>query len=210
MFFAQNTSNVPTPIIGTYGYLYNSFAVNDVNFCPAGWHVPSKAEYLTLVNFIGGTAVAGGILKEIGTTHWTSPNTGATNDYLFSALPGGGRLNGVFDGLGLAGLYRTSDSSLAILVYNSASVDLTNSAVDTYGYSVRLIKDDSVDPSSMSDYDGNSYPTVTIGAQIWLAQNWKCTKYTDGTPIPNVTDNATWAALTTGAMCAYNNDENNV
>ena len=210
MFFAQNISNIPTPIIGTYGYLYNSFAVNDVNFCPAGWHVPSQAEYITLSNFIGGTTVAGGILKETGTTHWASPNTGATNDYLFSAIPGGYRYNGIFDGLGLAGVYRTSDSLLAILAYNSASIDLTNSAVDTYGYSVRLVKDDSVNPFTMLDYDGNNYPTVAIGNQVWLAQNWKCTRYNEGTLIPNITDTFSWTTLSTGARCAYDNNESYV
>jgi len=188
-------------------YLNISLIVVISTSSTAGWHVPSQAEYITLSNFIGGTTVAGGILKETGTTHWASPNTGATNGYLFSAIPGGGRYNGIFDGLGLTGVYRTSDSFLAILTYNSASIDLTNSAVDTYGHSIRLVKDDSVDPSSMLDYDGNSYPTVTIGTQVWLAQNWKCTRYNEGTLIPNVTDASSWNILTTGARCAYDNNE---
>ena len=56
------------------------------------------------------------------------------------------------------------------------------------------------------DYDGNEYDVVEIGTQLWLVQNLKTTHYNDGEAIPNVEDGTTWAALTTGALCAYNND----
>lgn len=57
------------------------------------------------------------------------------------------------------------------------------------------------------DYDGNGYHTVEINGETWTVENWKCTHYADGTPIPNVTDRITWANLTTGAMCWYDNDK---
>ena len=75
-----------------YGSLYNWYAVNDSrSIAPDGWHVPSDAEWQTLVGYLGGYAVAGGKMKETGTTHWNSPNTGATNESGFSAIPGGYR-----------------------------------------------------------------------------------------------------------------------
>src|ERR1035437_7342214 len=57
-----------------------------------------------------------------------------------------------------------------------------------------------------NDNDGNSYDALGIGFQIWMKENLKTTKYNDGTSIPNVVSQTTWAALTTPAYCWYNND----
>jgi len=86
---------------GTYGALYNWYAVDNnlatkdasnggLNICPTGWHVPTSAEEDLLTAYLGGISVAGGKLKEVA-DHWTSPNTGATNESGFTALPGGDR-----------------------------------------------------------------------------------------------------------------------
>ena len=61
---------------------------------PSGWHLPSDAEWTEFADYLGGSSVAGGKLKEPGTTHWNSPNTGATNESGFMALPGGSRSSG--------------------------------------------------------------------------------------------------------------------
>jgi uncharacterized protein (TIGR02145 family) len=88
----------------TYGRLYNWFSVDNnaatkvasnggKNVCPTSWHVPSDAEWTTLTTYLGGESVAAGKLKETGLTHWITPNTGATNETGFTALPGGSRFN---------------------------------------------------------------------------------------------------------------------
>ena len=79
--------------VATYGYLYNWYAVTDSRkICPTGWHVPSDGEWSALVSQLG-TSNAGDKMRLTGTTYWTSPNTGATNESGFSALPGGYRYN---------------------------------------------------------------------------------------------------------------------
>jgi len=59
---------------------------------------------------------------------------------------------------------------------------------------------------TVSDIDGNSYKTIQIGTQTWMAENLKTTKYKDGSAIPDVTDNTAWGSLTTPGYCWYNND----
>ena len=61
----------------------------------------------------------------------------------------------------------------------------------------------------VTDIDGNRYNSVIIGTQEWMKENLNVSKYTDGTPIPQVTDPTAWANLTTGAWCYYNNDSKN-
>ena len=73
----------------SYGALYNWYAVNSDILCPTGWHMPTNAQWMILTTYLGGESVAGGKLKEIGTAHWRSPNSGATNETKFTALPGG-------------------------------------------------------------------------------------------------------------------------
>jgi uncharacterized protein (TIGR02145 family) len=82
---------------GIYGKLYNWYVINDPrSLCPAGWHVPADTEWQVLIDYLGGWEVAGAKLKstgtlEAGTGLWASPNTGATNESGFTALPGGMR-----------------------------------------------------------------------------------------------------------------------
>jgi uncharacterized protein (TIGR02145 family) len=63
---------------------------------------------------------------------------------------------------------------------------------------------------TVTDVDGNTYQTVTIGTQVWMAGNLKVTHYRNGIAIPNDTDGTTWVTLTTGAYSDYDNDSNNV
>ena len=97
----------------TYGRLYNWYAVNDSrNIAPEGWHVPSKAEWQTLVDYLGGYDITGGKMKETGTEHWSRPNRGSTNESGFSALPGGFRSSiGNFISMGTNAFFWSSTES---------------------------------------------------------------------------------------------------
>lgn len=141
----NNTTSNDT--IATYGRLYNWFAVNTSKLAPEGWHVPTDAEWTTLTTYLGGEIVAGGKLKETGTKHWNSPNTGATNESGFTALPGGDRISsGAFYGVGSTGRWwsatedGTSSAWLWIVNYDDSNLVCISLTKDG-GFSVRCVKD---------------------------------------------------------------------
>jgi len=134
--------------IATYGRVYNWYAAADSrNIAPTGWHVPSDAEWSTLTTNFGGESVAGGKLKEIGTTHWVSPNAGATNQTGFTAQPAGFSLtDGSFSGIGEYGYWW---SATEYNTYRAWYHRMYTNFSDMYrdysrkedGYSVRCVRD---------------------------------------------------------------------
>ncbi|TFH49518.1 MAG: hypothetical protein E4G92_01745, partial [Bacteroidia bacterium] len=60
--------------------------------------------------------------------------------------------------------------------------------------------------TKISDVEGNLYKIVTIGQQVWMAENLRTVTYNDDTPIPNVTESADWITITTPAYCWIRND----
>ena len=129
-----------------YGALYNWYAVDMGKLCPSGWHVPTDNEWITLISYLGGEAIAGGKLKESGLAHWISPNTGATNETGFTALPGNSRgSDGSYNQIGPYGYWWTSTSdnqSNAVLrgmYYPKSSIDRSALSKE-FGFSVRCIK----------------------------------------------------------------------
>jgi uncharacterized protein (TIGR02145 family) len=145
-YAAYNTAN------GTvYGKLYNWYAVNDSRgLAPLGYHVPTINEWTTLINCLGGNSVAGGKIKEVGTAHWTSPNTGATNESGFTALgaglnPSSGTVTYPPSNINYFTYFWTAtsvNSSTANNVFFRFSDGTANptSGEKTTAYSVRLIK----------------------------------------------------------------------
>jgi len=139
--YNNNNGNVTT-----YGLLYNWYALTDRrNIAPEGWHVPTDEEWKELERYLGSNA--GGKLKERGTSHWKSPNEGATNSSGFTALPGGSRnYHGTFYDIGDHAYFWSSTEYgrdyawLRHLYYN-----LSGAYRDDYdkldGFSVRCVRD---------------------------------------------------------------------
>lgn len=128
----------------TYGVLYNWKAAKAA--VPAGWHLPTDAEWLQLTNYLGGENFAGGKLKETGTTHWNSPNTGATNETGFTALPGG-RLDkyGTFNIVGSYGIWWSATEGGSGAWHRDLYFSNSTVRKDIYGkelgFSVRCVRD---------------------------------------------------------------------
>lgn len=129
-----------------FGNLYNWYAIQNENICPTGWHVPADAEWTVLTDYLGGENVAGGKMKEAGTSHWASPNTGADNTSGFTALPGGYRNNnGAFTLIDFYATWWTiSPFDTTSAWYRTISYDLNSVYRSSYnkksGFSVRCVK----------------------------------------------------------------------
>jgi uncharacterized protein (TIGR02145 family) len=115
--------------------------------CPTGWHLPADAEFTTIATYLGGVSVAGGTMKETGTTHWLTPNTGATNSSGFTGLGGGGiqptHTPVSFNTHDYMWTSKQANSTMGNyrFLFNS-DVNLYNGATTkTYGFSVRCIQD---------------------------------------------------------------------
>jgi uncharacterized protein (TIGR02145 family) len=136
-----------------YGKLYNWYTVSPTtngnkNVCPTGWHVPTDAEWTVLTNYLGGESVAGGKMKEIGTTSWISPNTDATNTSLFTGLPGGYRdYDGLYNFIGYSGYWWSSTEYYTYYAWSRLlSTNFGNAYRASYfsnrnGFSVRCLRD---------------------------------------------------------------------
>lgn len=142
-----------------YGALYNWYCIGKTsnggrNICPVGWHVPTDAEWTILTDYLGGEYVAGGKLKEAGST-WTLPNNGATNETGFTARPGGYcDSKGTFGGKGTSAAWWSSSDwrnwpgepiTLALartIMFNLTIIYREKFGVSMKtGYSVRCLKD---------------------------------------------------------------------
>jgi len=134
--------------VSVYGELYNWYAVVDSNnICPAGWHIPTDAEFTTLSTFLGGESVAGGKLKANCSGLWQTPNTGATNETGYTALPAGHcHYTGYFSFIGYHAFWWSStDADHTSAYYRDLSTydnHVTRGVNDkTTGFSVRCLKD---------------------------------------------------------------------
>ena len=142
--YVNNTANC-TEYGGLYqwGEMMNYSTLEGAQgICPTGWHIPASSEWLVLANFLGGTTLAGGAMKEPGIAHWQSPNTGATNSSGFTALPGGRRESkGGFNFINAEVNYWSSSSYIAYTLYYNTTQIQTQSTVSSLGYTIRCVMD---------------------------------------------------------------------
>ena len=175
-----------------YGALYNWYVVsNSSHICPTGWHVSSNAEWLSLETYLGGAGVAGGETKEAGILHWTSPNTGATNNSNYTGLPGGMRdpVNYNFRTINENGLWWTSTSYNSTMAYSTymwylnAGID-HNPGSKRYGFSIRCLKDlntslgEALKADNFTFYPNPASDKITLNTDEPLSKNIQITSMT--------------------------------
>lgn len=192
-------------------------------FKDSAWRTMKGIFYEGVWYEIGATCVVMPDGCAVSTTvhpRWNEDTTNyGTNNFGFNAIPGGYRsINGTFDNIGFVGYWwsatesNSSNAWYRVMLYDDSNVSRYDNSKEL-GFSVRCVKDytgtqpdGTILPNDYTDGDGNTYDAVVIGEQLWTVKNLYTSKYQNGTDIPYVADEITWAGLTTGACCCYNDD----
>jgi uncharacterized protein (TIGR02145 family) len=201
---------------------YNNVASNSytlIRIAKEGWRVPTIDELLELTGpitiFSPEWSTSGGAENLKSTTQWpTNPGNDSSS---FHAKPAGFRKpDGSYIQAYNSVVYWSSSLwspgyPLGINIRDTDNNSYEIQAPSAYGCSVRLLKDGSTtltngQSGTYTGSDGRVYDTICIGNQEWLAENLMETLYTNGSPIPLITTDASWAADASGAMSYYNND----
>jgi len=195
---------IPIPVLVAvkYGLLYNWYAATDMRLiCADGWNLATYEEL--------------SVLLESGAINYFNWRTAGIrlDDGSFYEVTDEEIMPGWFWSID-----PSEEDGYAMYLHTDGFQSIGTEQIKR-GHIIRIFRDATESEQLLSDgtacnnytgNDGKVYRTVKIGTQVWLADNLAETKYRNGDTIPEVTDNAAWAALTTGALCAYNNDWSNV
>jgi len=173
-----------TPI---FGKLYNWYAVIDTrSIAPIGWRVPTHAEWISLATIDNDLNTIAIKLKSNNPLYWDHVD-GITNEYLFNSIGAGQYVNWDYNSIKQTSIFWSSSEfgnieGSAIALYMKDHGDYLENVYlpKESGLSIRLIKDNSMLGGDITDLDGNVYHQVKIGEQVWLQENWNCTKYING------------------------------
>lgn len=211
---------VPPRIPVKYGFAYNILTVRDASLLPpVGWHYPNYlTELVPLINYLGGTSVAGGHMKSSGTDYWLSPNAGADNSSLLTFKGIGTRSpDGTFSTFKQNSFmacatpsYNPSISVLNQLNYASASAFISATTAFKLSTCIRLVCDDPNFSGFFTDNAGRKYLTQKINGVVWMAENLACSKLRDNSVLPFLESNSDWSSTSYPGYCFPNGSVNNV
>ena len=216
-----------------YGGLYqwaemmNYTTISGVQgICPMGFHIPTQSDWNILTNFLGGSQIAGGKMKEQGFNHWLNPNANATNESGFSALPAGFRFHfNTFTDINISNILWSSSEVSDLgswaykMEYNVGSLEQGNDDKGN-GMSVRCLKDTCSSYSNTGVLINASANNICSGAPVTFAATpsnggsspyyqWKVNGIPAGTNSPTYTyspgnNDAVTCVMTSNILCASN------
>jgi uncharacterized protein (TIGR02145 family) len=196
-----------------YGAFYNGFTVKNGKLCPAGWHVPSDQDWTILAAYLGGEGIAGGKLKESGTTNWNAPNNGATNESGFTARGGGSISDNGSNWYRLSYSFWWSstvnnEKTLWTRDVNFNMPILTRSYADMQvGNSVRCVKDETVKAASPKPLNNPALKQVALVSlknevfkfEIAARGDWSFSKIVQQDPFEEFRTGRYGSSISTGA-----------
>lgn len=172
--------------------LYNYAAYSNPLFCPDGWHIPTEPELTELENYINDSTFSAQYLKLDSPNVWSEIDLTHLNEFKLNLVPSGFRNK--FDGVfiqedtihifaTLSDFYMDNNQIISYAINQYENTFGSATPLKTDCIAVRLLKNDSVNPGTMTDFEGNIYKTVKIGPQVWTDRNYHCKKYSDNSNI---------------------------
>lgn len=190
MFYGHNQTVNNAPDV----YFYNWWAISNANFAPAGWSMFARVNSTAIGNYCNYYGVDNLNAKVKSSYRGASGGIGSFSNSWLTWL------NNYYLVYGSYGFYFDKGGFYA---------RETQDYVDKHmGYGVILIKNDSTDPGTLTDYDGNVYNTIKIGTSVFTVESWRCKHLNEGTLIPYKTIDSEWGALTDMGMCGYDTNSN--
>lgn len=205
----------PPPDFG-YGLLYNSFAYLDPRgIAPAGFRVPSQGDLQTLAATLSPSEAQALTGDRTPPTHpfWNSgPPGGGQSGFDFYAAGRRVGANGVYQNLSSFGYIASTtvnSPGVSYFITTIATTFVGTSSITQIrdGINVRCVSDVQPAGATVTDADGNEYEWVQIGAQFWLTESLKTTRYNNGDLIESDLDNAQWSSTSNGAWAYPNGDD---
>jgi uncharacterized protein (TIGR02145 family) len=192
-----------TGLTGNTEYWIRAYATNS-----AGTSYGDLVEFMTsplvptlstisITSITNTTAVSGGNITKNGGATITASGV------CWSVSPGPTIINSKTIGSTGYGIYSNNLTGLVAGTKYYVRAYATNSVGTAYGNEFSFVTNGAA--GTVTDIDGNSYSTIKIGTQVWMAENLKTTKYNDGTTMSIINDYTIWTALTTPAYCWYDN-----
>lgn len=181
-YFTEDNPKYEWPLLGvpSYGRFYTWYAAVDPRgICPTGWHLPTANEWEILFEFLGGVNVAGGKLKQTGTTDWDAPNIGASNSSGFNSLPAGyHHFYGNSDAQGFNSFYWSSTSITEDDAWHNylstvgENVYINGlSPTKKLGFSCRCLKNASLSSSQQTINNLRVFPNPNAGNVLYVVSD---------------------------------------
>nr|WP_319509415.1 FISUMP domain-containing protein [uncultured Draconibacterium sp.] len=205
-------------VTSEFGYYYNAYTVHHAKNIGSSedWTIPTQQQFIDLMNYVGGAAIAGNKLKASGLNYWNTDL--GLDEYGFKAVGSGYYAGSDFSALKQIGKLWTSTAKSEWFTYNVAfnhndgSMSTTENSGLAVGMSIRLVKDaNGVSDGTVIEYVGNNgikYQAIAINELYWTP-NLLETNWGDGSEMTFVNDQSTWAAMEDEAYANYDFSEVN-
>ena len=176
-------------------YVYNWFCIMNPLFPPVGWRTLNLGDKTNFTNFYRSFSSTHRLQNFHGQRSHTGPISARSANSQHYYMP---------VQMTNCTTYGRTFAWFSTYFETRDNIHCQDGRVKQNGLPVFFVKNDDIDPGSITDVDGNVYPTVKFGNTVFTSQIWRCTKFSDGTSIPFLINPNTWSATEAPAFAGLN------